>query len=115
MIDLRTLRRDYQLSQNDLADLLGCGQSFVSQVENGNDPMPSEWIEKLAEKLNISDVSKYITCNITNTELRGNNGDFMRQLLSVVADIKKTYDEQLQFSNEHISRLTTIIEKLAAK
>lgn len=58
MIDLKGFRKAKKLSQVALGDLLGIKQSFVSQIENGIDPMP-EWIEKKLSELYPEDASLY--------------------------------------------------------
>ena len=45
--DLRKFRRDKGLSQKELAAKLCIGQSFISQIETGKDPMPDELRHKL--------------------------------------------------------------------
>ena len=49
MFDLKSFRKGKKISQKKLADLLGVGQSFISQIETGKDPMPDSLINKLAE------------------------------------------------------------------
>jgi predicted transcriptional regulator len=34
-LNIRQIRSDYKLSQKDIANIVGCRQGFVSQVENG--------------------------------------------------------------------------------
>lgn len=48
-IDLKRFRADNKLSQIELANILGIGQSFVSQIENGRNPMPDGIKDKLSE------------------------------------------------------------------
>ena len=45
--DLKKFRKEKRLSQKELANILGIGQSFVSQIENGKDPMPETLKQKL--------------------------------------------------------------------
>jgi len=49
MFDLKSFRKGKKISQKKLADLLGVGQSFISQIETGKDPMPDSLINKLVE------------------------------------------------------------------
>ena len=46
-IDLKAFRKANKISQNKLAECLGVGQSFISQIEKGARPMPKEYISKL--------------------------------------------------------------------
>lgn len=46
-IDLKAFRKANKLSQIQLAEFLGVGQSFISQVELGSRPLPQEHISKI--------------------------------------------------------------------
>ena len=35
MFDLKRFRKDKNLTQKDMADILSCGQAFISNVEKG--------------------------------------------------------------------------------
>lgn len=60
MFDLKRFRKERKLSQTVLADALGVGQSFISQIESGKDPMPDAFIKKLADIYNVKNISDYI-------------------------------------------------------
>jgi hypothetical protein len=47
VIDLKLFRRVNKITQSELADYLGIGQPFISQIEKGGRPMPPEYISKL--------------------------------------------------------------------
>ena len=49
MIDLKRLRRDKNIKQNQLAELLGVGQSLISSIERGTRNISTEIYHKLAE------------------------------------------------------------------
>jgi len=51
---LRQVRLDRDLSQKDIADLLGCSPSLVSSYEYGDRPIPLAELELLAHHLNLS-------------------------------------------------------------
>ena len=46
-IDLKAFRKANKISQIELAEFLEVGQSFISQIEKGTRPLPSEYISKL--------------------------------------------------------------------
>lgn len=46
-IDLKLFRKNNNLSQIDLAEILGCKQSFISQIETGYRQIPDEYISIL--------------------------------------------------------------------
>ena len=66
-LDLKKIRKDLTLTQRKFADIFGVPQSFISQIENGKDPMPSHWIPELTRMLNLSDLSIYQLA-VTNVE-----------------------------------------------
>ncbi len=47
MIDLKAFRKANSITQVDLADYLGVGQGFISQIEKGSRPLPKENISRL--------------------------------------------------------------------
>ena len=47
MVDFKAFRKANHLTQIDLADYLGVGQGFISQIEKGDRPMPKESISKI--------------------------------------------------------------------
>lgn len=51
-IDLKAFRKANNISQVELAEYLGVGQSFISQMEKGIRPIPQEYISKLSANQN---------------------------------------------------------------
>lgn len=47
--DIKTFRKINHLSQKELAEYLGVGQNFISQMENGHSPLPYKQLEKIRE------------------------------------------------------------------
>lgn len=59
MFDLKLFRKDKKISQTKLAEILGVGQSFISQIESGKDPMPEAFIIKLSEIYPTDNIRSY--------------------------------------------------------
>ena len=57
MIDLKAFRKANHLTQIDLADYLGVGQGFISQIEKGDRPIPKESISRLLANPHEWDIS----------------------------------------------------------
>lgn len=47
MFDLKGFRKANKISQVELADYLGVGQGFISQMENGDRPIPDQIANKI--------------------------------------------------------------------
>lgn len=47
MTDLKAFRKSNDLTQQDLADILGVSRSFVAQVESGHSKLPEVYIDLL--------------------------------------------------------------------
>ena len=47
--DLKKIRKDNGISQRELAEYLGVGQSFISQMERGACPIPDNMSQKILE------------------------------------------------------------------
>lgn len=59
-IDLKKLRKDYNLTQIQISRLTGYNQGFLSLVENGKVNAPKAFIEKVTETLGITDIGSYM-------------------------------------------------------
>lgn len=125
-IDLQRIRKDKGKKQQEIADLMGCKQSFVSQIENGQDSMPDSWIPVLEQELGIEDISRYITYiddmpnNIATSQNGGTtiagNGISVNKEVDKFIDLLKSRDELLRDivkeKDAQINRLIGIIEQL---
>lgn len=58
-LDLKKFRKERELTQNDLAKILGVGQSFISQAENGHDGVPDDWLPVLEKHFGEIDWNSY--------------------------------------------------------
>lgn len=56
-IDLKAFRKANNLTQTDVGDYLGCTKAFISTIEKGNRPLPSEMLSKLLNSTNGWDIS----------------------------------------------------------
>lgn len=63
MFDLKSLRKELGITQGKMADILGCGQSNISEIErNGKDLEPAQY-EILRNMYGQERISKYINDN----------------------------------------------------
>lgn len=46
-VDIKAFRKANNLTQSELGDYLGCTKAFISTIEKGNRPFPSEMYSKL--------------------------------------------------------------------
>jgi len=63
MFDLKRFRKDKNLTQNEIADILSCGQAFISHVEKGIKDLPQDKRSILEER--FGNICSYDTGNIT--------------------------------------------------
>lgn len=63
MFDLKRFRKDKKLTQNELADILSCGQAFISHVEKGIKDLPQDKRSILEER--YGNICSYDIGNIT--------------------------------------------------
>jgi transcriptional regulator with XRE-family HTH domain len=57
MFDLKSLRKDKNITQVELAEIFKVKQSFISQIESGKSSIPEDWITVLEAK--FGNISKY--------------------------------------------------------
>lgn len=59
-IDLKSIRREYNISQSELAKRIGKPQAYVSSIENHKKYATEEFISKVAEVLKIKNIDSYL-------------------------------------------------------
>ena len=64
-IDLKAFRKANNLTQTDVGDYLGCTKAFISTIEKGNRPLPSEMSSKLLNNPHNWDVSMLLQSDVT--------------------------------------------------
>lgn len=118
MIDLKAFRKANHLTQIDLADYLGVGQGFISQIEKGDRPLPRESISKILAnpyRWNVSmltdqsrdEMPKLVAENIpqlSNVEI------LLRDLLAEERARVDVLQERINELIEENARLKTLIE-----
>lgn len=63
MFDLKRFRKDNNLTQNEIADILSCGQAFISHVEKGIKDLPQD--KRLILEERFGNICSYDLGNIT--------------------------------------------------
>lgn len=122
-VDLQRIRKVKKMTQQEIADIVGCKQNFISQIENGKDAMPDGWIPILQEALHLDDISDFITDiedarNIASSQNGGTtiagNGISVNKEVDKFIDLLKSRDELLRDivkeKDLQITRLIRIIE-----
>lgn len=130
MFDLKRFRREKKISQQDFASAMECGQSFISQIENGKDRMPDAWIDKIANIYSVMNIEEYIIpdnilenqvyyggdqSNINGDNINGNNVTVNKTDAEKLMDLLKMKEEALVKAQSHIDRLLAIIENFTNK
>ena len=64
--DIKVFRRRNKITQMELAAYLGVSQPFLSQVENGGSPLPSECLEKILANAEWDTSSAMVQGNVIN-------------------------------------------------
>lgn len=118
MIDLKAFRKANHLTQIDLADYLGVGQGFISQIEKGDRPLPRESISRILANPYNWDVSM-LTEQARDSkpelvaEYRPHLSDVEILLREMLAEERARVDALQERINELIeenARLKTLIE-----
>lgn len=127
MFDLKRFRREKKISQQDFASAMECGQSFISQIENGKDRMPGTWIDKIANIYNVTNIEEYIIpdnilenqvyyggdqSNINGDNINGNNVTVNKSNTDKLLDLLASKESALIKAQEQIDKLLVIIERL---
>lgn len=59
-LDLFKIRRKHKLTQQQLSNLIGYPQGYISRIERGKSDASKMFIARVQEALNIEDIGKYL-------------------------------------------------------
>jgi transcriptional regulator with XRE-family HTH domain len=95
MIDLKAFRKANHLTQIDLAEYLGVGQGFISQIEKGDRPLPKEYISRLSANPHNWDTSMLKSDQPENPmeEQPSSNSSLIDYLQRKVAELEGKIDK----------------------
>ena len=115
MADFKAFRKDNKLSQIKAAEYFGCNQSFISQIERGNRPIPEAFIEKA--KGDISITATNLIDNISNISniKEGQNETIPAYFLKMIFEERKIHDQkELELISQNQELINIIKNELAA-
>ena len=126
--DLYRLRKDYKLTQKDVAKMLSLPQSSVSAMENGKTAVSQRVKDILSAELSIENIDNYNVrenVSINNNHVNGNYNGYVNgavvddQLQAKIDLILKDVSSLVERREERISalesRIDTIQEQLLQK
>jgi transcriptional regulator with XRE-family HTH domain len=76
MTDFKGFRDANKLTQVTIAEYLGCGQAFISQIESGFRPLPQEHFDKILANKDWDSSALYVPASkksVQNTAITGDN------------------------------------------
>ena len=115
MADFKAFRIDNKLSQIKAAEYFGCNQSFISQIERGNRPIPEAFIEKAKGdiSINATNLIENIS-NISNIK-EGQNETIPAYFLKMIFEERKIHDQkELELISQNQELINIIKNELAA-
>lgn len=115
MADFKAFRKDNKLSQIKAAEYFGCNQSFISQIERGNRPIPEAFIEKVKGdiSINATNLIRNIS-NISNIK-EEQNETIPAYFLKMIFEERKIHDQkELELISQNQELINIIKNELAA-
>ena len=119
--DLYRLRKDYKLTQKDVAKMLSLPQSSVSAMENGKTAVSQRVKDILSAELTIENIDNYNVrenVSINNNHVNGNYNGYVNgavvddQLQAKIDLILKDVSSLVERREERISALESRIDTL---
>ena len=119
--DLYRLRKDYKLTQKDVAKMLSLPQSSVSAMENGQTAVSQRVKDILSAELSIENIDNYNVrenVSINNNHVNGNYNGYVNgavvddQLQAKIDLILKDVSSLVERREERISALESRIDTL---
>lgn len=114
MIDIKLFRKDNNLSQIELASILGCTQGFISSIERNKRPVPDNIISKLLS------IGKFNTRHLIQEnsneleEVKSNINDEVKMSREVF-DVLKNLSETVLSQQRTIEQIHSEKEKTIAQ
>jgi transcriptional regulator with XRE-family HTH domain len=115
MTDFKAFRKDNKLSQIKAAEYFGCNQSFISQIERGNRPIPEAFIEKAKGDISINATN--LIKNISNISdiKEEQNETIPAYFLKMIFEERKIHDQkELELISQNQELINIIKNELAA-
>ena len=111
----KAFRKDNKLSQIKAAEYFGCNQSFISQIERGNRPIPEAFIEKAKGDISINATNLIDNIsNISNIK-EGQNETIPAYFLKMIFEERKIHDQkELELISQNQELINIIKNELAA-
>lgn len=89
-IDIKVFRGRNNLTQKQLAEYFGIGQGFISQMENGVDPIPDKYIRKILDDSNLDSSMVKVIDPDNEVKMPREVFDKMSQLIDTVCSQQET-------------------------
>ena len=112
-IDIARLRKNFGMSQSELARGLQINQSFLSAIENGRSPLPLEKEEMLMQIFGLDTLEDYVVDEVPRAVADLTEGDLIKQLLSRFHAQAHSADNA-DHHRAHHERIDALEQQLAA-
>lgn len=115
MTDFKAFRKDNKLSQIKAAEYFGCNQSFISQIERGNRPIPEAFIEKAKGDISINATNLIKNISNISSIKEEQNETIPAYFLKMIFEERKIHDQkELELISQNQELINIIKNELAA-
>lgn len=115
MTDFKAFRKDNKLSQIKAAEYFGCNQSFISQIERGNRPIPEAFIEKAKGDISINATNLIKNISDISNIKEEQNETIPAYFLKMIFEERKIHDQkELELISQNQELINIIKNELAA-
>ena len=127
-MELKLFRKNYKLSQSDLAELFGCSVGHISSIESGIRTLSGLQIRLLIEKFGYDVIAKYaelgeipqgatVNIDMKRTKIEGNtapvqngDGNQMTNDATLIKVLSQQSEQITELLKQH-DRLISLLEK----
>lgn len=127
-MELKLFRKNYKLSQSDLAELFGCSVGHISNIESGIRTLTGLQIRLLIEKFGYDVIAKYaepgeipqgatVNIDMKRTKIEGNtapvqngDGNQMTNDATLIKVLSQQSEQITELLKQH-NRLISLLEK----
>lgn len=119
-------------TQKEIAELLGCNYTYLSDLLRGNNKISEEFSDKLKETFGVNPnfilngtepiwiANDIVLKGDNNTQVAGNSNNVnssaeIQMALKEISEMRKLIQEQVKNNQDQFNRLMSVIEKLTEK
>jgi transcriptional regulator with XRE-family HTH domain len=109
--NIKNIRENKDISQIEMAKILGMGQSQYCKIESGHQKITADLLEKIANVLQVELHELFTNAPITNIGTQNNEQNMTGQIFNIQAAHKETIEKMVDTFTNTIQNITQVFSE----